>query len=172
MGLRETINRKPSLALVGAVALLTLATVVIYLEYGPARPGPNADTGKIHFTTDDGATWFPDSVDKYPQFKKDGKDAYRANVYRGADGKEFVAYLERRATQSSTAAEEEEEAVAASMTPEQRALNPTAALTPGIEVKRPGEKTWYRDTDPRAQQIMRPRLPSGKTDGLTYVQAR
>jgi len=147
-----------------------VAAAVIYWQYRPVSAGPNADTGKIHFTTDDGATWFADSVDKYPQFKKDGKDAYRANVYRDADGKEFVAYLERRATPSSAEAAAEE--AAASLTPEQRAMDPTAVLSPGTEVKRPGDKTWYRDTDPRAQQIMRPRSPSGKTEGLTYVQAK
>lgn len=170
MSIREAINRKPALGLAGAAGLIVLAIFAIYWNTRPVGSETGeVGSGLMHYTTDDGATWFVDSAEKYPQFIKDGKVAYRAHVYRDADGKEFVSCIERRST---SPAARQAQAARDAMTPEERELYPIgAAGMGGIELKRPGEKTWYNESDPRAQALLQPRSPSGKTEGLTFVQA-
>lgn len=171
MGLREAINRNAGFA-IGAAAVLVVIAVVVVLRAGrtqEAQPVAGA-TGISHYTIDDGATWFADRMDKIPPFKKDGKDAVRAYVYRDASGKEFVSHMERYTPEALRAL-----AALATMTPEQRGLEDPASLAgglEGIEVKRPKETTWVRASEPRAQQIMQPRSPDGKRDGLQFVVPR
>jgi hypothetical protein len=171
MGFRETINRNAGLAIGGAAVLIVIAVIVV-LRAATAREEqavPGA-TGLSYYTTDDGATWFTDRMDKIPPFKKDGKDAVRAYVYRDASGKEFVSHMERYTPEAVRAL-----AALETMPPEQRGLEDPASLAgglDGIEVKRPKDTTWVRGSEQRAQQIMQPRSPDGKRDGLQYVAPR
>ena len=170
MGLRETIDRNPVPATAAGAGLIVVAIVaIIWSSRSSAPPPVTGASGLVHFTTDDGATWFTDSINKFPPFKKDGKDAVRAYVYRDAEGKEFVSHMERYAPEVRRALAELD-----ALPPEQRGLEDpsSAAGGDGVEVKRPKETIWLRASTPRGQQTMQPLSPSGKTDGLTYVEPK
>jgi hypothetical protein len=109
--------------------------------------------------------WFTDSINKFPPFKKDGKDAVRAYVYRDAEGKEFVSHMDAPEVRRARAALD-------ALPPEQRGLEDPSTAADGVEVKRPKETTWLRASTPRGQQTMQALSPSGKTDGLTYVEPK
>src|SRR5687768_16389120 len=101
MGLRETLNENPRIT-----TGLTVALIVVVLAWllwpsgggtgggGAGGTGGGGGTTQLFYSTDDGKTWFPDDAAKIPPFKKDGKDAVRAVVYK-CDGKTFVNHLER-----------------------------------------------------------------------------
>ena len=171
MGLREAMNRHAWVAAGAAVLLIAVAVVaVVRSGRSSETDSPPGATGLAHYTTDDGATWFTDSANKLPPFKKDGKDMVRAYVYRDASGKEFVSHLERYTPEAQRAL-----AAIAALPPEQRGLVDPATSAgglDGIEVKRPKDTAWVRASDPRGQKIMQPLSPSGKSDGLTYVAPR
>src|SRR5688500_3187990 len=171
MGLREALNRHAWVA-VGAATLFVAIAVVAVVRSGSSEEAeaPPGATGLAHYTTDDGATWFTDSANKLPPFKKDGKDMVRAYVYRDASGKEFVFHVERYTPEAQRAL-----AAIAALPPEQRGLeDPSSAAggLEGIEVKRPKDTAWVRAGDPRGQKIMQPLSPTGKIDGLTFVTPR
>ena len=50
---------------------------------------------KSAFYTDDEKTFFKDDVNKIFPFDHNGKQAYRADVFKGPDGKEFVGLVYR-----------------------------------------------------------------------------
>ena len=171
MGFREAVNRHAWVAAGAAMLLIAVAVVAVVRSGGSAEAdAPPGATGLAHYTIDDGATWFTDSANKLPPFKKDGKDMVRAYVYRDGSGKEFVSHLERYTPEAQRAL-----AAVAALPPEQRGLEDPASSAgglDGIEVKRPKDTAWVRASDPRGQKIMQPLSPSGKSDGLTLVAPR
>ena len=76
---------------IGVVTLVAVIAIVAQLR-GPAVP--KAPT-KAFFTADDGATYFVDSITRVAPFDYNGKQAVRALVIIGANGKTFVATLFR-----------------------------------------------------------------------------
>jgi hypothetical protein len=57
--------------------------------------GATPDVPKAYYTIDDGVSYFADDPTRVTPFEYRGKQAVRAHVFRGSDGKEFVGYLER-----------------------------------------------------------------------------
>jgi hypothetical protein len=112
---------------------------------------------KAFFTTDDGATWFADDIDKVPPFDKDGKMAVRAHVFRCGHGKTFVDHLERYTPQAKRLLEQ---AGAENRTPD--ADPELAAAVMNYQVKRPGGQEWVPINDvARSMQITTVRCPEG-----------
>src|ERR1700722_15420943 len=92
-GLRELINKKKSIFVSLAVMLLVAATgYFIYSQRSPVR-----STGdKAFYTTDDGQSWFIDSIYRTPPFERDGKIAVRAMVYSYDGGsRRFCPFVEQ-----------------------------------------------------------------------------
>ena len=86
----------PKKKIVAGISLVAIL-ILIYLIY-PSHPLENVarPAGAMrYFSTDDGKTWFADEATKLAPFRKDGKDAVRAYVFKCADGKKFIAFLER-----------------------------------------------------------------------------
>ena len=164
-------NASRTHARVASGSVIVMVAVVAVVRSGrPTEEAVAGATGLAYYTADDGATGLTDSVNKPSPFQKDGKEMVRAYVCRDADGKEFVSHLERY-----TAEAQQAPAAVAALPPEQRAMEDPSSASggpDGIEVKRPKDTTWVRVSDPRAQKIMQPRSPSGKTDGLTFVAPR
>lgn len=137
MGLRETINQNPVVtsAVVGAITLVALYMVGRNACGGGPATLP-AGTAKAFYTVDEGKTRFVDDANKIPPFDKDGKMAYRAVVFKCADGKEFVNHLERYP-----------EARRADI---EKAGGPNASMLGMMarEIKRPGEKAWVTMQEP------------------------
>src|SRR5438874_1930788 len=95
MSIRETMNRNPKATAVIAIAGAALALyLVIWLQnfLGP----PSIAVTKVFYTTDDGKTWFADDADKIYPFDHDGKQAFRAYVFKcNHDAPPFVVALGR-----------------------------------------------------------------------------
>ena len=150
-----------------AALIIVVAVVAVVRSGQPVEETAPGATGLAHYSTNDGATWFTDSVNKLPPLKKDGKKMVRAYVYRDGSGKEFVSHLERY-----TAEAERSLAATAALPPEQQGMEDPASAAGGLdgmEVKRPKDKVWVRASDPRGQKIMQPLSPGGKSEELTFV---
>lgn len=135
MGLRETLNQRPRLAAaIAAGALLLAIPLMMWANGGPPKRATNA-----YYSDDEGKTYFTDSIDKVFPFDRNGKPAYRVQLYQCSDGKPFVAYLLRYPDSAKARLADLEK---------RKASDPEAAsqiadlLGTAIEVKRPGEERW------------------------------
>ena len=78
------------------VAVLALMVGVLLLAFQlQGRTSGAAPAASKAFYTDDGKNFFKDTINKVPPFDHNGKMAYRADVFKGADGKEFVGLVYR-----------------------------------------------------------------------------
>lgn len=84
--------RKPQLA-IAALCVCTLG-VLLVVASGIRGDRPASGSSQAYYSDDDGQTYFVDSIDKIPPFYHGGKEADRAFVFSGGDGK-FVGYLQR-----------------------------------------------------------------------------
>ncbi|HEV2295217.1 MAG TPA: hypothetical protein VGR35_15295 [Tepidisphaeraceae bacterium] len=147
----------------GALRLLNEQNLAV--EGAMADEAPDIVPASAYFTTDDGQTWFADDINKIPPFEKDGKPAYRVYVYRAADGRQFVSHLERYTPEAKEKMEE-------AMRPGGGGADPVLmdeVMLDGIEVKKPGDKEWVKQSDPRAAKAMELKAPDGKTEEIEPV---
>ena len=160
MGLRETLNENPRITTGVTVGIIVVILALILWPSGGGGAGGGAIATKAFYTIDDGKTWFADDSKKVPPFKKDGKDAYRAIVYK-CGGKTFVNHMER----FTPDAQKKLEALYAKGG---AIANDPSMVGPindaGLEVKAPGGKEWVKMIDPKAASVMRPNCPDGATD--------
>jgi hypothetical protein len=158
MGLRETIDRKPHLAagIGGGLIVVGIVAVALQLRAG----GPPEPSDRAFYSTDDGQSWFEESIGKLPPFTHDGKEAFRAYVYQCNGGKPFVSHLERFTPEGRKAVESAGAKDAVSLA-RVAAANPKGPMW-GKEVKRPGSNQWVAaDNLAKASPIMSPRCPEG-----------
>jgi len=99
------------------------------------------------YSTDDGKTWFVDSVDRRTPFVKDGKEAVRAHIYQ-KNGMLFVLYLERLSP-AGREAQKRMDNLTAKVPIGEHAAPPemftlSQAVQNGIEYKRPGDAVWRK----------------------------
>lgn len=160
MNLRESLARRPQLGVGAAVAFLLIAIVLVVHELRPNSP-PADINAKAYFTTDGGKSWFADDMTNIPPYQKDGKEAVRAFVFKCADGKEFVGYLQRFTPDGKRAIE-------AIQTPNPNHHGPPdtsqirMAYTTGREVKRPDDADWTNGGDlAKCAQIISVKCPNG-----------
>ena len=159
MDVRGFIRQRPSVAAAVAGVMIVGAAVAIYVQardLGP--PGP----GKAFFTTDDGRTFFVDSVRRLAPFDRDGKKAYRAHVFE-CGGKRIVGFMSGYTPEALKLVEEAQRAKAEGRPPP----NPhqlASVATMGLMVKRPGDLAWVPQADAaRATMIRVFRCPDGST---------
>jgi hypothetical protein len=159
VGVRQWLsqNRKLALAIVAGTIILTVASASLIWR-GSDRSGASASgPGQAFFSIDDGKTWFADDVKKLPPFETDGKQTLLAYVYKCADGKSFVACLARYTPQTRA----QLAAIYARGGNQPDPLILRQLETEGLEVKRPGQSTWLKRSDPRAAELTMPRCPDG-----------
>lgn len=146
---------------IGAASLfVVLAAAYGYMQMrGTDTVAP--EKTRAFFSVDDGKTWFADDLNRLPPFDKDGKQANRAFVFKCADGKEFVGYLQRFTPEAKRTLQQIQ-------TPDPNRkgpLNPATirdAYTAGREVKRPGETQWVSGAEgPKASKITAVMCPNG-----------
>jgi hypothetical protein len=157
MGIRETLNQRPKLALGASAAVVVLAVGVIAYQLAGASSADGARTRKVFVSTDDGKTFLVHASKDIPPFALDGKEAVLARVYE-CDGKRFVAYLQK----FSPGAKKELERLQG----ERGATAVNAAAPTGIGegdylYKKPGDADWYPPTNPKAAAALRVRCPGG-----------
>ena len=149
MGIRETLNQNPRIVTGVTAAIIVIALVFIFW---PSSGGPTGDgsgatgVGHAFYSNDDGQHWFQDDVHKLPPFQKDGKDVYKAAVYRCPDGKQFVARLERYTDDAKKKVE------ALNAPGNSKNQDPTVMENiemTGVEVRAPGTPRGSRRATPR-----------------------
>jgi hypothetical protein len=166
MGLRESINERPglSVAVAGVGVALVAVVAIAQLHNGHSVPLPQFAT-QAFYTTDDGATQFPDDINKVAPFDHDGQQAVRAWVFTADGGKhQWVQYLEKYSADAQAQLARQQNARESGIV--QRA-DPIAL---GIYVKRPGPGKWIRLADAKSSEITRPIAPPDMgTDVPTLV---
>jgi hypothetical protein len=96
MGAVQTMNEPRKLGMGVAAAVLIIGLGLLAYQFFGGRQSVSAQTGSTAFFTDDGGkTFFKDDVTKMAPFDHNGKQAYRADVFQGADGKQFVGLIYR-----------------------------------------------------------------------------
>ena len=95
MGVRQSLNesKKLGIGVGGGVLVVALALLGYQLFGGPSSVGPAPRTA--FYTDDNGKTFFEDDIHKVSPFERNGKQAYRADVFQCSDGKRFVAFVYR-----------------------------------------------------------------------------
>lgn len=155
MGVRDSLNRQnPKIVGVFTAVIVVAVSLILFRSIGGGDAGVGDGVDMAFFSTDNGKTWFPDDAKNVPPFSRDGKDAYRAYVYRCPDGREFVAFLERYTLR----AKKEREALYAGG---EGSAAPILDEAKGIEIKTPGQATWVKQSNPNAAAIMTPRCADG-----------
>ena len=145
MDVREMLRKKVTVMVVIPLAVIAVAAAIWQSTSGSRS---YMQVGKSFYTDDDGVSYFIDASDKIMPFQHNGREAVRAAVYAGADGKPFVAYLMRY---TAMARREYQAAQARGET------HLTVSVSPMMEAK-PARSTatWVPDTDPRFQTITNP----------------
>ena len=159
MGVRQMLDENPKLgAAIAGGAVIAAIAVALVLRTGSGDSSTSAGSvGQAFFSIDDGQNWFADDASKIPPFQKDGKEAFRAYVYKCADKKPFVAWLGRYTPQ----AKQKIESIYASPPEKRNQLIIAQLELDALEVKRPGQTTWVKRSDPGANEVMMPRCPDG-----------
>lgn len=160
MGVREAMNRNATVSVLLVCVATLVAAGAIFRGVRNLNPPREVSAGMAYFSTDDGATWFADSVTQPSPFDRDGKPAYRVHVWKAPGSKPFVNHLERSASAHAPAV------------PKSGVNDPRAPASSGvgIEVKRPGAPAWTRLHTREGQEIIVPRAPDGRTDDLETVE--
>jgi hypothetical protein len=95
MLIREKLGERPAIGIGLAVVLIVVAIGVIgYQLFGSGNSAVGI-AAKAFYTDDNGKTFFKDDAFKIVPFDHNGKQAYRADVFKGDDGKEFVGLMYR-----------------------------------------------------------------------------
>ena len=153
MGIRETINNNPAATGIAGSIILVAAIIWIYVS--------NQDVASIrastaYYSSDDGKTYFADDIDRIYPFDHEGKQAYRAYVYRCGDKAPHVSYLAKYSDSVRTKLEQ----LKGNNTPQ--AVEEFHDLATRIEVKKPGDTKWFSMFSREGQTLtMHPTCPDG-----------
>ena len=93
MSIQTFIERNLRVAAIVA-SLPIIAAILVIIQFSSAK-SPGAAMTQAHFSTDDGASWFADDINKISPVTINSKEAVQALVVRCGNGKPFVAYLLR-----------------------------------------------------------------------------
>lgn len=162
MGVREMLNRNRGVAVGVTVALLASAIISSIFMHEQSPPAPKT---RAYYTTDDGSTYFVDTIDKVVPFNHDGKPAYRAYVYKCRDEKPFVAYLERyteegRVRLTNLRAGPSDTSVAKQIAQLQ---------SEQAEVKKPRDIVWVSAKSSSAADVINVKCPGGGSDTVVVL---
>jgi hypothetical protein len=166
VGIRETLNRNPSIATGVTLAVVVIAVAfIVYSQVGLSTPKPPS---KAYFTIDDGATTFVDDIRKLPPFDYNGKQAVRVRMFK-CGGEPFVGYLERYTADAKKQLERiRNDPPAAGGASGGRPASEMADLAKtarmGMEVKKRGDAQWILMGDiQNSAKIMQVKCPDNAT---------
>ncbi|QDU33509.1 hypothetical protein KS4_15590 [Poriferisphaera corsica] len=148
MSLKEKLEQNKPLSMIVMLCVigLSLSSVCYYMLGGG---GVVRDYEQAFFTVDDGVNYFAADAMNVTGFEHEGQIAYRAYIFRDGDGEPFVGYMERYTAAGRKAALK---AMADS-----KAGKPTSLSLPLVdqEVKKPGDKSWTKRSNPRIGRVVR-----------------
>jgi hypothetical protein len=158
MGVRESLNENKNLGLGLAIGIAVIAVAIIAIQVvGSSHGAGGIEVRKTAFyTDDDGKTFFKDDTYKVAPFNHNGKQAYRADVFKCADGKQFVGLMYRHNELGKKAMGD----FIAKGASDKQGTFLSGLETQGVEVKRPGgaDSTWKPNDSSLATSI---KCPSG-----------
>jgi hypothetical protein len=153
-----------TVGILAGIILLALGFIIYTLFFATSQGRPARQT-QAWFTTDDGATWFPDDAQKVPPFQtSDGKTAVRAYVYQCPGSAPFVSHLERYTPEAKKLAEQ---LYKTARMPDDGSV--LATVQRGLQVKDPGQGKWMAAIDPSSNMIVFPFCPDGSSEGAEEV---
>ena len=163
MSIRDTINSRPRItaAIIAVIVVIAIGSLIWQITGGSFGP-EQAPLGKRFYTTDDGKSWFPESIDKVPPYNtSDGKTAYRANVVQCKDGQPYVAYVEKFTPAQKKLIEE----MFADPARRSLAIEAVMSLQEGLLVKKPMEADGWIGSEGGAKfdALVLPRCRDGGT---------
>ena len=125
-----------------------------------SRPHRDAILTRSFYTDDDGVSWFADDIHKIAPFDHGGRQAVRCFLYK-CGNTQFVGYLEKYPDDVKSQLEAAPKYVwGQPKTPERAAAT---VDTYGAElVKKPGDPTWVKSSDPEGASITAVKCPDGK----------
>jgi hypothetical protein len=94
MGVRQLLNGKLGPG-IGAALILVAIALLAFEQLGNRVNADAVAPTSAFYTDDNGKTFFKDAAGKIVPFDHNGKQAFRADVFKGADGKEFVGLIYR-----------------------------------------------------------------------------
>ena len=163
MGIRDTLNRNPSIATGTILAIIVIA--VAFIVYSQSRGlSPSKEPAKAFYTIDEGKHWFVDDVSKFPPFDHEGKEAVRALLFQCGEGKPFVGYLARYTPDTKKELEAARNSPTGTKS-EQYMRNLIIAEKIGKEIKKPGDPQWTTLADETNwKRVMQVKCPEGQND--------
>lgn len=159
-------NRHPMVlaSIIGVIVLCGFGYAAKQIWFTAEGPIPTfRETSRWYYTTDDGANYFADDINKVAPFPKDGKQALRAHVF-SCDGKpRFVGYVERQTPRAQSDI--------AALPGKGAAVQITAVLGQDREVKLPkkGDKDWTDPSKPDFAKIVDVKCPDAKAEAIEEV---
>ncbi len=167
MSFSEKIQRNSKAVTIGASILIVVCSGYMLMQFLSDRDDTRI-VGKAFFTTDDGRTTFITSADHMAPFDYEGQIAVRAIVFSCDGGKTpFIGYVQRltplgKEKMSALREKQKKSKTFPSLDPE---------LTANIEIKRPGEKRWIKQSNvEEARKIMNVRCPENPAVSAEPVQ--
>jgi hypothetical protein len=166
VGIRETINQKPGVALAIAGFIICASAAVCLSLLVRGRSSGSAVVPLAFYSDDDGKTWFIDAATRIAPFEHNGRQAVRAEVFRCGDGAAFVGFLERSSDASRAR-------IAHLDTQNPNAIWMAVSADP-MDVKRPGAERWVSLFPPAGSTaeyhgVITPTCPQGNSGDISHV---
>lgn len=170
MSLREKMNQNPGIVTGAAVAAIVVCLVFIAYQFiGPSVELPPPPSDKAYFTIDEGKTFYEDADDKVPPYTKDGKQAYKAAVFRCGEGTPKAYWIERYPTSVHAELKKIHDAYKAAKSEPQKLMNARMdrddavqrIAVKSLEARLVNSTTWVRRYDPKVSQQFYPKCPDG-----------
>jgi hypothetical protein len=160
MGIRELLNGKLGPGIGAALILVALAVLGFQVLGSKENAAGSAVPSKAFYSDDNGKTFFKDDARKIAPFDHNGRQAFRVDVFKCPDGKQFVGLIYRY----TDGGRREMEAFLA-----QKVNDPDGVMRQGIEqrgmqVKLVGadEKAWVLNDEMTQQRLqMAVKCPGG-----------
>lgn len=170
MGLRETLQRRPGIAVGAAVLLIMCSAGMAFWQFRSITS--TGTSGDAFYTADDGNTYFVGPASAVSPIKVNGQDAYRCYVFRCGADKPFVGYMAKY-TEGSIRTGPYVVPPPSATPPREGPSTANPASTgpggaammqrpPSIACKKPGDRNWVTSAEMLLiAQITRPRCSNG-----------
>jgi len=151
MGVRENLNENRKLGVGVGAAIVIVAVAMIGFQVAGGKSNAGTAPGNAFYTDDNGKTFFRDDVCRITPFDHKGKPAYRCDVFKGADGKQFVGLIYRH----TDAGRKEMEAYLPNKGKDDDGTQRRSLEQRGMQVKPVGadEKAWVVNDDVTAERL-------------------
>ena len=160
MSTRDKLNDNKKLGLGVAAAILIIALGIFSFQLRGAGDANAAPVPTSAFYTDDnGKSFFKDDINKLSPFDHGGKQAYRADVFKGPDGQKFVGLIYRH----TEGGRKEMEEYVSKRVKDPDGLTRLSIERRGMEVKRLADKNWSINDEMTQERLQASvKTPAGK----------